>query len=213
MEEVGQRRTGGNHVARRAGIDTLDEAARARLHDAHVALVELHRGHRLDGGADGAPLGRGQPHAQRLQGLRRHADAGRSGLGLTLVGITRHQLHVHERRLAGLVEALRRHHGVVPVQHLAFGGRRCRTGGFGRRREVAARPGRQPPAGRATQHQQDNSPGDLVQRAHGVCSAIKVFRRTCRSLRSASSASARRRSSSRLLRAASTAASSLRPAW
>ncbi len=43
-----------------------------------------------------------------------------------LVGVARHEIHVHERRLSGFVEALVRHHRVVPVEHLAM----CRSGRF-----------------------------------------------------------------------------------
>ena len=46
--------------------------------------------------------------------INSHARSG------SLFGIPRHQLHVHEWRLAWLVEVLVRHHRVVPVQYLAL---------------------------------------------------------------------------------------------
>jgi hypothetical protein len=69
-------------------------------------------------------VARSRADAQVL--LDRGADlhAPPSGPPCRSVGVHRHQLHVHERRLAGLVEALARNHRVVPVEDLAaLGGR------------------------------------------------------------------------------------------
>ena len=120
------------HVARDACLD-----------DGAQALVELHRAHGVErrrhiGALDG---GCSQPEVLLHGDSRTHVDAGRAGL----VRIDRHQLHVHERRLARLVEALRRHHGVVPVEDLPVAVRgtgRCHGrrhhARSGRRRTAAA---------------------------------------------------------------------------
>ena len=67
----------------------------------------------------------------------------------TLVREPRHQVHVHERRLARLVEVLLRHHRVVPVEHFALLALR---GLMRSRRLGAALP--PPPARRAADGQQ-----------------------------------------------------------
>jgi hypothetical protein len=127
VEHIDQRRTSGDHVARRERIDAFDEAGGACLHDADVALIELHCADGFDDGADRSRLDDRQAHPEGLLRLRRHGQPrGVARGGLAFVGITRDQLHVHERRLAGLVELLCRHHRVVPVQHLALC--RCRCG-------------------------------------------------------------------------------------
>src|SRR3546814_12320453 len=69
--------------------------------------------------------------AEILAGAGRDADAALADF----VGVLGHQLHVHERRFAGLVEALVGHHRVVPVQDLPPGlSRRARIAGRCRRR-------------------------------------------------------------------------------
>ncbi len=214
VEQVDQRRAGGDHVAGRTRIDAFDEAGTARLHDADVAVVERHRAHGLDHRAQAAPLDAGQAQPQRLLGLCR--DRQRAALaraGFAFVGIARHQLHVHEGRLAGLVEALRRHHRVVPVEHLAFAGRsRGRGHGVGNRR-VPRLPLAQGPARQTAQPQQQQSRCHaLKSRRHGVHSATRVLSRTRSAARCASRSIRRRRASTASRRAISTALRSARPA-
>jgi hypothetical protein len=70
QQQLDQRRARGHHIAGRQRVDALDEAAGACLHDADVALAELHRAQHLDAARDAALLHRGQPQAQRLLRLR-----------------------------------------------------------------------------------------------------------------------------------------------
>ena len=64
-------------------------------------------GHRLRGS-----------HAEVLLQPRVNGD---SACVERVVGIDRDELHVHEGRLAGLVELCLRHHGIVPVKHALAG--------------------------------------------------------------------------------------------
>jgi hypothetical protein len=148
QQQIRQRRARGDHVARCARIDALDEARGTRLHDADLAVVEQHGTHDIHIGADAALHDLGRAQAQRLHRLRRYAEAGT--VLPVLIGVLGHQVHVHEGRFAGLVELLRRRHGVVPIQHLALGGRagaRVRAGRIGGMCGAGAPLG-QAPAGR-----------------------------------------------------------------
>src|SRR5690554_384308 len=57
----------------------------------------------------------GQSHTEVLR------DTWINAHGCTITGfvcISRHEIHVHKRGFAGLIELVLRHHRVVPVQHL-----------------------------------------------------------------------------------------------
>jgi len=58
-----------------------------------------------------------QTHAKVLRDASIDADGCRVA---TLAGITRHQIHIHEWRFTRFIEAMLRHHRVVPVQHLGL---------------------------------------------------------------------------------------------
>ena len=220
IEQLGQWRAGRHDVTRRAAEHPFDEACGARLHDGNVTLIQLHRAHRFDRRAERALFHVSQAQPQRLLRLRRDGQCagctGRSARSPAFVGITRHQLHVHERRLAGFVEALRWHHRVVPVQHLAFVGR-CRGLRWGcavSGRRLPALPLAEAPSGQAGQAQQRDGANDAcICRGHGDHSAIKVFRRTRSAARCASRSIRRSRVSTASRRATSTAPRSPRPAW
>ena len=92
---------------------------------------------------------RGEARARRFR--RAHADVlldariDRDGRRVAAaVGVHGLEHHVHERRLAGLVEALARHHRVVPVQDLAAR-RRIDVAGLLRRARRAGGRGRRRP--------------------------------------------------------------------
>jgi len=89
-------------------------------------FVELDGADRVERFADiGALHGHGADAEVLL-----HGGAHRDACSRALVGVHRHERHIHERRLARLVEALAGNHRVVPIEHLALGrrrrGRRCR---------------------------------------------------------------------------------------
>ena len=111
-------------------MEPLHVAGRARLHDGLVALVEGDAADGLDAAGQAARHDLGGTDAEVL--LHPRADAHRAFVGAG-VGIHRDELHVHERRLAGLVELAARHHRVVPVQHPAAVGGGVRPGRCGRR--------------------------------------------------------------------------------
>ncbi|MNE19085.1 hypothetical protein D3C80_1121530 [compost metagenome] len=45
---------------------------------------------------------------------------GHTALRLGLIGIARHQLHIHKGGFPRLIKALGRHHRIVPIQYLSF---------------------------------------------------------------------------------------------
>jgi hypothetical protein len=97
----------------------LDESACACLDDGDIALVEIDR---AGGGQAARQLA--APHDDRAQPqrLRRgRIDPHAGCLAPALVGIFGDELHIHERRFAWLVEVLRRHHRVIPVERFAAG--------------------------------------------------------------------------------------------
>ncbi|MNT57261.1 hypothetical protein D3C72_1946210 [compost metagenome] len=53
---------------------------------------------------------------------------GHAPFRLSLIGIARHQLHIHKGRFTRLVKTLPRHHRIVPIKHLppTLDGRRRR---------------------------------------------------------------------------------------
>ena len=104
-------------------IGSLHEAASAGLHDRHLPGVVSECAGDVRLGFEHADLRFGRSNAEILHELRIDADAPRSGTVST--GAFRDQLHVHERRLARLVEALIRHHRIVPVEHFLAACSRC----------------------------------------------------------------------------------------
>ena len=102
-----------HRIERRAHVQLLDESAGTRLDEHDRALVPVDV-------PDRGQLGRERP-GPRLGGADAEvldnawADA-HGRLVAALVGVLRHELHIHEGRLAGLVELLLRKHRVVPVE-------------------------------------------------------------------------------------------------
>src|SRR3546814_6745037 len=102
------------------------ESGGARLDDGNITLVEVDRARGGHAARERAALRAHDADAQILhaRGIDPHAR-----LAPGLVGIFGDELHIHERRLAGLVEVLRGHHRVVPVEDLAAAlGRLLRSG-------------------------------------------------------------------------------------
>jgi hypothetical protein len=118
-EQLDERLTLFDRVERRSRMQLLDETTRARLHDEDPALVPNHAADRFDAALEAPASGFGGAHAQVLCNPRVDRDAARAAL---LVRVLRDEVHVHERRLARLVEALLRNHRVVPVENLSVRG-------------------------------------------------------------------------------------------
>jgi hypothetical protein len=98
-----------------AHVQALDESGRARLHYGLIALVESDRADGFDPLRHAAAPDFGRAHSEVLLHTRADRDL---ALVAVAVRIHRHQHHVHERRLAWLVEAFAWHHRVVPVEDL-----------------------------------------------------------------------------------------------
>jgi hypothetical protein len=114
-----------DRIEHRAHVQLLDIAIRARRHDGDAALVPGHAADRVDARREAAAHDLGGAQAEVL--LRARADAHACLRARAFIRIDRHELHVHEWRLARLVEPRARHHRVVPVERLALaagGGRR-----------------------------------------------------------------------------------------
>ena len=125
QEQVRDRRAGADHVPGRSRIDAAHEPARTRLDDGDVALVEVDRAGDLEGRGKAAHLRRDDPQSQALP--RGGIDGDRGGrAGASSVRVSRHELHIHEGRLAGLVELLVGEHRIVPVKDFACPGGRGR---------------------------------------------------------------------------------------
>src|SRR3546814_5841923 len=87
--------------------------ARTRLDDGDVALVEVDRAGDLEGRGKAAHLRRDDPQSQALP--RGGIDGDRGGrAGASSVRVSRHELHINEGRLAGLVEQIGRAHVCTP---------------------------------------------------------------------------------------------------
>ncbi len=99
-----------------AHSEPLHVACHAGLHGDAQALIELHCANRFEGRSHIGPRHHSGTDAQVLLHARADLDTGVA----PCVRVDGHQLHVHTRRFAGLVEARPRHHGVVPVQDLAL---------------------------------------------------------------------------------------------
>jgi hypothetical protein len=112
-------------VERCANMKPFDETSGTRLHQRDVALVVGNAAEGGDRGSQRPALHLDRADAQVLLDAR--ADRGLAIVG-RFIGIHRDQLHVHERRLAGLVEFRSRHHRVMPVEHLALRGGLPRSG-------------------------------------------------------------------------------------
>ncbi len=74
-------------------VDALDEAVGARLHQRHVAGVVFEHAHCIDAACERTTPDRGQAHAEILGDAGVDADGRRVTV---LVGVARHQIHVHE---------------------------------------------------------------------------------------------------------------------
>lgn len=98
-QQIRQWRTLFDQVARCMAVDALDEAAGARLHQRHVAGVVFEHAHCIDAACERTTPDRGQAHAEILGDAGVDADGRRVTV---LVGVARHQIHVHEGDLPGL---------------------------------------------------------------------------------------------------------------
>src|SRR3546814_1973152 len=96
-----------------------------------IGLIEVEAAGRGQAPAGRPAMDSNGAQPQILCRCRIDADA---RLSSCLIGVFGDELHVHERRLAGLVEMLRRHHWDIPVKYLAILG--CH-----RRRVLALLPG------------------------------------------------------------------------
>ncbi|MCY1536458.1 hypothetical protein D9M68_719170 [compost metagenome] len=115
-QQIHQRRPGLEHITRRPGIDSLDEAIGAGLDYRHLAFIESEYANHLQAIGERAPGDGGQSQSEILG----QAGVNANGRGLlSSIGVLRDHFHVHEGRLTRLVELLLRVHGVVPIQHLA----------------------------------------------------------------------------------------------
>ena len=118
-QNIRQRSVGFEHITGRKIVDTLDKARRACLNHRHITLIEPQHPGRHDTGRQHAATDRGQAHTE-IFGLPR-INPQRLRVGF-IVGVLRHQLHVHKRRLARFIELLLREHRVIPVQRLGRAG-------------------------------------------------------------------------------------------
>ncbi len=111
-------------------IDFIDKARRPRLHN-HILVLVI-----ADIGREGLsvaqrPAGDGDGFHPKILGLRRvDTHPRRTGGGMLLIGVFRHQIHIHKRRFTRFIEAGVRVHRVVPEQHftLLLGRRSGRVG-------------------------------------------------------------------------------------
>ena len=111
-------------------IDFIDKARRPRLHN-HILVLVI-----ADIGWEGLsvaqrPAGDGDGFHPKILGLRRvDTHPRRTGGGMLLIGVFRHQIHIHKRRFTRFIEAGVRVHRVVPEQHftLLLGRRSGRVG-------------------------------------------------------------------------------------
>ncbi|MNL57216.1 hypothetical protein D3C87_1807620 [compost metagenome] len=118
----------------------LDKAIGSRLNHLDTALIDGDIARRLEHGAHPARLDLGRADAKILRDMAVDHDTVTAAAAAIPVRIHRHELHVHEGRLARLVEALAGHHGIMPVQDFLAGFRigvarleRGRRAGQGRR--------------------------------------------------------------------------------
>lgn len=98
-------------------IDTFDEPAGSRLNPRDITRVVFEHTDRVDhirqlSAADGR-----QANTKVLRDAGIDTDGRNVAI---LIGVAWHQVHIHERRLAGLFETVLRHHRVVPVQHFGI---------------------------------------------------------------------------------------------
>ena len=100
-----------------AHIKLFDIPVDARLHHFGSPLVGADHTHQIETAAQTGAAHFGDADAEVLRNRRTDRNP---TLG-DLVGVDRDEVHVHERRLAGFVEARGRRHRVMPVQHLAAG--------------------------------------------------------------------------------------------
>ncbi|MFA5937750.1 MAG: hypothetical protein WC809_00215 [Sinimarinibacterium sp.] len=107
-----------HRIAFGAHVKLFDPAGGARLHSDDPALVDAYRADGVHALPERAGLHRRRAHAQVLRHLRIDRDDG-AAVRCARFGVLGHQLHVHVRRLAGLIEVDLRLHRVVPVQHFA----------------------------------------------------------------------------------------------
>ena len=97
----------------RPHVEFLDETVGTRLHERKVALVIGDATDDIDGRRQNAFTDFGNPQSEILLEPRADLDASVISARFCILG---HQLHVHERGLAGLFEFLLWNHRVVPVQ-------------------------------------------------------------------------------------------------
>ncbi len=136
-QQIGDGRACAHHIARRAGVDPLHEARGAGLNDSDVALVEVEGSGGVEALGEDAALDARQTNAQTLKRPRIDGDA--RTRCRAFVGVAGNELHIHERRLARLVEVLLGLHRVVPVEGLAACRRRRGRGWTVQTSEAVAR--------------------------------------------------------------------------
>ena len=127
-------------------IDFIDKARRPRLHNHILVLVIANVGREGLSVAQRPAGDRGGFYAEIL-GLRRvDTHPRRTSGGMLLIGVFRHQIHIHKRRFTRFIEAGVRVHRIVPEQHFTLLlGRR--SGSVGR-----GKPGVQRRSKRAANH-------------------------------------------------------------
>ena len=126
-------------------MQARDIAVHTRLHDFEQLLVERDRTDRRKPRLDGDALDLSKAYSEILRGAGAHLDLRPI---VRVVGVHRHELHIHVGRLSGLVELDVRHHRIVPIENLA-------TTSVRRRRVVC-----EPPADAVTQGSAHEQHGD-----------------------------------------------------
>ena len=101
-------------------IDFIDKARRPRLHN-HILVLVIADVGREGLGVAQRPAGDGGGFHPKILGLRRvDTHPRRPGGGTLLIGVFRHQVHIHKRRFTRFIKAGVRVHRIVPEQHFTL---------------------------------------------------------------------------------------------
>ncbi len=111
--QIGEGRTGRDHVVGGAGIYPLHQSARACLYHRHQTIIEGEGPDDFQSAPQLTLLHSGQPHPRVL---RQPGVDGYATVHRVTPAIHGDQFHIHEGGFAGFVEMLVRLHGVVPIQ-------------------------------------------------------------------------------------------------